>query len=168
MRNVIVGVRVAGMLPRTLLLALMLTPLAASARCERELEACRLCTEVCSRRPSCQPAVCMNVCEKAERCLRGEEVRLHRCTAEDGAPWFPCQCYDREMGDVPPGAQYVAVREGDREVLYKREAWRTREIINGSDEPGPLLPRQAPFPGEPIPPLRHGEPSWGFIIWRLA
>ena len=72
MRNLIVGVRLAGMLPRTLLLALMLTPLAASARCERELEACRPCTEVCSRRPSCQPAVCMNVCEKAERCLRGK------------------------------------------------------------------------------------------------
>lgn len=37
----------------------------------------------------------------------GEEVRLHRCTAEDGAPWFPCQCYDREMGALL--AEYRAV-----------------------------------------------------------
>ena len=71
LRNLIVGVRVAGMLPRTLLLALMLTPLAASARCESEVRACQRCAARCAATRGCQPSACMSVCEAAERCERG-------------------------------------------------------------------------------------------------
>ena len=71
LRNLILGVRVAGMLPRALVFAFLLTPLVASARCESEVRACQRCAARCAQARGCQPSVCMAVCEAADRCERG-------------------------------------------------------------------------------------------------